>query len=84
MERTQCLLGHLWKRWRKEYLIDLRDVLRYAAVPSNGKQSVTLGDIILVHDEAYPKAFWKLGKVQHRIEGRDGCVRAAVVHVSSG
>ena len=57
---------------------------RYAAVPSNGKRSVTLGDIVLVHDRSHPRTFWKLGNVQRLIEGCDGCVRAAVIRVSSG
>ena len=84
MKHTQHLLEHFWRRWRNKYLSDLRDVHRYDAVPSNGKWLVTLGDIVLVHDESHPRTFWKLGKVQHLIEGRDGCVRAAVVRVSSG
>ena len=81
MEHSQHLLGHFWKRWRNEYL---RDVHRYAAVPSIGKRSVTLEDIVLVHDGSHPRTIWKLGKVQRLIEERDGCVRAAVVRVSSG
>ena len=84
MEHTQNLLGHFWRCWRNEYLSDLRDVHRYAAVPSNGKWVVTLGDIVLVHDESHLRTFCKLGKVQRLIERRDGCVRAAVVRVSFG
>eukprot|EP00731_Ephydatia_muelleri_P027563 Em0019g436a len=83
MEHTQRLLGQFWRRWRDEYLSDLRDVHRYAAVPNKRKRSVTLGDIVLVHDESHPRTFWKLGRVQRLMEGRDGCVRAAVVRVSS-
>ena len=35
----------------------------------------------MVHDGSHPRTFWKL---QRLIEGHDGCVRAAVVCVSSG
>ena len=45
MEHTQHLLEHFWRHWRNEYLSHLRGVRSYAAVPCNGKRSVTLGDI---------------------------------------
>ena len=42
-----------------------------------------LGDIVLVHDEAYPRTYWRLGKVERLIKGRDEQIRAAVVPVAS-
>ena len=42
-----------------------------------------IGNIVLVHDEKHPRAFWKLGKVEKLIKGQDGNVRGAVIRVHS-
>ena len=42
-----------------------------------------LGDIVLVHDEAHPRTYWRLGKVEKLIKGCDEQIRAAVVRVAS-
>ena len=43
------------------------------------KRSISIGDIVLLKNDATSRAFWKLGKVEELIPGRDGNVRAAVV-----
>ena len=40
--------------------------------------------MVVVHDENLPRGFWKLGRINEVIPGRDGEVRGAVVRLSSG
>ena len=77
------LLQHFWKRWSREYLTELRDAHRYSASPQSSNKKITIGDIVLVHDEKHPRAFWKLGKVEKLIKGQNGNVRGAVIGVHS-
>ena len=36
---------------------------------------------MIVHDEGLPRGFWKLGKIEKVIAGRDGRIRGAVVRL---
>jgi len=74
------VLNHFWRRWRQEYLLELRECHRY----SRGRESTTtveVGDIVLLYDDALPRSFWKLARVQKLITGRDGKTRGAIVKV---
>ena len=83
MEHIQRLLKHFWKRWRDEYLVGLRDMHRFNITTGGRGRHIALGDIVLVHDEAYPRTHWKLGRVERLIKGHDEQIRAAVVRVAS-
>lgn len=39
---------------------------------------------MVVHDDTKRRGFWKLGKVEKTLPGRDGLVRGAVVRVYTG
>ena len=47
----------------------------------NDERSVFKGDIVILKNDSTSRCFWKLGKVEDLITGRDGKVRAAVVKV---
>ena len=83
MSHLNLLLQHFWKRWSREYLTELRDAHRYSASPRGSNKEITIGDIVLVHDEKHPRAFWKLGRVEKLIKGQDGNVRGAVIRFHS-
>ena len=74
-------LDSFWKRWRREYLVELREAHRHYR--SNGEPEISEGDIVLVHSESHPRSQWKLGKVQKMLVGTDGQKRAAVVMVTN-
>ena len=82
MKLLSNLLNHFWKRWRSEYLNELRDSHRYASKKPS-QSPVSEGDIVIIHDDSLPRGLWKLGKIQGLIIGRDRQVRAATVRVAS-
>ena len=40
---------------------------------------ISVGDVVVVHDEDQPHGMWKLGRVERLIEGTDSLARGAVV-----
>ena len=76
------VINHFWKRWSREYLLELRDAHRQRNSKS-AKRNLSAGDIVLVHDQDQPRGFWKLARVQSLITGRDGVVRGATLKVAS-
>ena len=51
MQNLANVLNHFWKRWRTEYLNEIRECHRYsAAMKTSPHRSVSCGDIVIVHD----------------------------------
>ena len=75
------VLEHFWNRWKKEYLLELRDSHRYYSTKDTSP--IAVGDVVIVYDEA-PRGMWKLGLIDRLIRGRDKQIRGAVVRVRSG
>ena len=72
------VLNHFWRRWKHEYLAELREAHRYSR-GSLIATPIAIGDVVLVHDEGLPRGFWKLARVRQVITGRDGLIRGAVL-----
>ena len=62
MRHLNTILNHFWKRWKGEYLLELRESHSHGC---SGVQTskISAGDIVLVHDEV-PRALWRLAKVE--------------------
>ena len=74
------ILDHFWKRWRAEYLLELRN--SHSRVRrATGSSLVAVGDLVLVHDESHKRCHWKMGVVEQTLTSRDGQVRGAEVRV---
>lgn len=71
-------------RWRREYLLKLRECHRYAEWTSPGSNQIAVGDVVLLYDESLPRTLWKLALVEGLIQGKDGLVRGARIRVRSG
>ena len=59
MNHLSNVMNHFWRRWRDEYLTELRNSHRHSAknaVPT----PVAVGDMVVVHDEDLPRGLWKL------------------------
>jgi hypothetical protein len=69
-------------RWRKEYLLNLRE---QSVCNSKGKNgSISVGDIVIIKNDKTNRNFWKLAMVENLLRGEDNMVRAAVVKVVGG
>ena len=68
------------QRWRKEYLVGLREVHRGTA---SRPIQVEKGDMVIVEDESRKRKLWKTGIVEQTIVGKDGHTREAKVRIAS-
>lgn len=78
MKHLAGVLNHFWKRWRSEYLNELRESHRHVAKTTKSTHIAT-GDVVIVHDESLPRGLWKLGRIQEVIPGADSLPRCALV-----
>jgi hypothetical protein len=72
-----------WKRWKKEYLLELREFHRTSQISKGVKDAVQEGQIVTVYDEGQPRGLWKVGRIVEVIQGSDGKIRSARVRVQS-
>ena len=56
------VLNHFWKRWRKEYLTELRE--QHQVRNRSTGDSISHGDIVVVHEDRIPRQLWKVGRVE--------------------
>ena len=73
-----------WKRWRHEYLLELRTSHRIDYKKGDRVKTTLIGQVVLIHDENHPRSLWKLTLVEELIKGSDGQVRGARVRTQSG
>lgn len=76
------VLRQLTTQWRKEYLTSLKERAQ-AVSRGSDKKPIEIGDIVLLKNDSTSRVFWKIGKVEELIPGKDGEVRAAVVKVGN-
>ena len=78
------VLGHYWRRWKKEYLIDLREHHKAQSKTSN-RPRINIGDIVTIENENIRnRVAWRLGRITDIIIGKDGVTRGAIVQLSNG
>ena len=75
------VLNHFCERWRKEYLTELRE--QHEVRNRSTGDSISHGDIVVVHEDKIPRQLWKVGRIENLLRGRDGNVRAAIVETTS-
>ena len=52
---SNLILNHFWRRWRQEYLAELRESHRnYNQHCSAGDPVISVGDVVVVHDDSLP------------------------------
>lgn len=74
-------INQFWQRWRKEYLLELRETHRYHRGHTNPPK-VSADDVIIVHTKDQPRGFWRLGRVKEVLTGQDGGIRGVVLRVA--
>ena len=65
---------HFWNQWQREYLTDLREHHRGK---KEGQNKVSIGDVVLIHEDNAKRSNWKMRKVVEQIVRKDGVVRDA-------
>ena len=73
----EMLVEHFWERWRKEYVVSLRNwkqkyKRRNDLIPN-------VGDVVIVFEEKVPRQNWCLGRIIEILPSRDGQIRGAKV-----
>ncbi|XP_011405271.1 PREDICTED: uncharacterized protein LOC100637172, partial [Amphimedon queenslandica] len=79
MKFLNTTVNRFWSRWKKEYLLELREI--HKNTRARKITPISEGDIVIVHSEDLPRAFWRLGKIEKLFSGRDGNIRGASVRV---
>jgi len=82
-QSTQKLADDFWKRWEKEYLLDLRN-FHEVSQPNKGSGKVRAGDIVLLQEDRRPRHLWKKARVEELKAGRDGVKRTGVLREADG
>eukprot|EP00795_Rhopilema_esculentum_P008160 gene8160-14089_t len=81
---VSMLIHHYWKRWKGEYLLNLREYHHM----TSGRTSllpVNVGDIVTIHDEQIRnRMFWKLGRVEKLLRGSGNEVRRVSLRLANG
>ena len=76
------LLDHFWRRWKTEYLLELREAHRDRKSVQSNKELIKVNYIVIVHDENCSRSLWRLGRVMHLDRGNEDKVRGAKVKVA--
>ncbi len=76
----RVLLGHYWRRWSHEYLLNLREFHRFKEL-NKGQKSIEIGDIVIVKEPNMIRGQWKIAVVEELIPSADEEVRGATVRV---
>lgn len=80
LKYRESLLSNLWKRWRHEYLMELRSA--YESQRPKNVVSLKIDDVVLVEEDNLPRQAWKMGRIVQVFPGRDNKVRACAVRLA--
>ncbi len=75
--RVQELIGHVWKRWMREWL----PMINIRSKWWEPKRDLKVGDVVLAISADKPRGHWPLGRVKEVFPGKDGHVRVATVQI---
>ena len=80
---TNLVFNHFWRRWHRKYLAELKGAHCKYNQQCTRVSCISVGIVVVVHEESLPRGFWKLGLVEELFRGRDGVARAALVKLAS-
>ena len=73
------IIERFWRKWQKEYLINLRE--SHKMKTSKKSLKINVGDAVSVFDEGLKRRHWKVGKVLKILRGKDDVIRGAIVQI---
>ena len=73
-----------WNCWRCKYLSELRESHSHTArqQPNTKPSNVSVGEVMIVHDEHLPCGLWKLGRIETVMKGCDDRIRGVTVKMA--
>lgn len=74
-KQVQYLTDIFWKRWCREYLMQLQERQRWTSLERN----FCVGDVVLIVDDTSPRNSWPLGRITEVFPDRRGFVRQVKV-----
>ena len=81
-ELLNTIINHFWKRWKGEYLLELRQ--NHQMLSKKKELVIATGDVVLIHEDGKKRNRWPLGKIEELMYGKDGIIRGAKVKTSQG
>ncbi len=72
-----------WRRWRREYLVELREFHRNRKVDRGVPDAVREGQVVTIFDDGQPRGLWRLGRIEGVLKSADGKIRGALVRTQS-
>jgi len=82
-QRTKRMADDFWRRWEKEYLMELRS-FHVISQPKRRSGKVRTGDIVLLQEDHLPRHMLKKARVEELKVGTDGATRTAVHRGANG
>ncbi|XP_049319056.1 uncharacterized protein LOC125780640 [Astyanax mexicanus] len=76
--RVQFLANLFWRRWKKEYLLNLQ----YRQKWTKDRRDARVNDVVLLQDDNTARNQWKMAKVIEVYPGKDGRVRRLKLLIS--
>ena len=82
MIHLQRVLNKFWKRWKHEYLCELRE--HHRTVQGKGRRNnLQKGEVVTIYDEGHPRGLWRLGRIIDFLPSTDQKLRGVTVKVVS-
>jgi hypothetical protein len=82
-KRTQKMADDFWKRWEKEYVLELRK-LHEVSQPKERSGNFRAGDIVVLQEDRRHRHLWNKARVKKLNVGRDGAKRTAALRGADG
>ncbi|GFR31173.1 DUF5641 domain-containing protein [Trichonephila clavata] len=79
-KQQQDLLDCFWKKWSKEYLLQLRSF--HQVRNKDSTINIRVGDSVLLQEDIRPRHMWKKARVMNLHQGRDGKIRSYELRVN--
>ena len=80
VKNEEDVVDHFWKKWYREYLVDLRE--HHRLLEGREGPKMVEGDVVIVEEEGAKRNKWKLGKIEQVVRGDDDVIRGAIVLTS--
>ncbi|XP_049799999.1 uncharacterized protein LOC126235319 [Schistocerca nitens] len=78
-QRLQKMVEHFWNRWKKEYLILLKNFHE-----THQPRRLQLADVVPLQEDVRPRHMGRKARIEYLHEGRDGKIRTVILQTSEG